>query len=314
MKNMKVLYISSGNKEKNKISSIVYNQAISLKKKGVQIDFYAIKGKGLLGYLQNRTSLKKKIKLGHYDLFHAHYSFSGILAALSNAKPLVVSLMGSEVHQNKKYFLLKFFIWFLWSRTIVKSQRMKQALGIKAIEIIPNGVNLEKFKPMPINDCKAILGWDLSKRNVLFASSPKHPVKNFKLAHNAIKKLTNNDIEIKFLDEIPNHKTPLYFNAADIVLLTSLSEGSPNVIKEAMACNRPIVSTKVGDVAWLLGDQEGHFLSSFCPTDLGLKIKAALDYSQKNQTTNGRNRIIELKLDSHNTANKLLGIYNELIH
>ena len=103
---------------------------------------------------------------------------------------------------------------------------------------------------------------------------------------------------------------PVYLNAADVLLLTSKWEGSPNILKEAMACNCPIVSTDVGDVKWLLGDLEGHYLSSFDAVDFSKKIKQAFIFGKR---TCGRKRIYELGLDSENIADRIITIYNMVI-
>jgi glycosyltransferase involved in cell wall biosynthesis len=102
-------------------------------------------------------------------------------------------------------------------------------------------------------------------------------------------------------------------NAADILLLTSFSEGSPQVIKEAMACNCPIVATDVGDVSWLFGLEPGHFTSSFSPEDVANKIILSLIFSESNKETKGRKRMIYLELDSKSIANKLITIYKYII-
>ena len=113
--------------------------------------------------------------------------------------------------------------------------------------------------------------------------------KNFALTENAVGLLQNRTIELHCMVNIPNEETPLYYNAADIVLLTSLWEGSPNAVKEAMACDRPIVCTNVGDVEWLFGESKGHYLTDFTPADCASQIEKALKFSKDKGRTDGRN-------------------------
>ena len=80
---------------------------------------------------------------------------------------------------------------------------------------------------------------------------------------------------------MPHKEIPVWYNAADVIILSSLWEGSPNVIKEAMACNRPIVTTDVGDIRWLLGNINGHYIASFTPEDFSKKIKQSINFSEK---------------------------------
>ena len=170
-------------------------------------------------------------------------------------------------------------------------------------------MDLSKFSLIDKNEARKKLGLG-NKKYILFAANPARPEKNFKLAEQAVKKLNRNDTELLVVHSQPFDKMKLYFNAADVLLLTSLHEGSPNVIKEALVCNLPIVSTDVGDVKWLLGDLAGCFLTSFDPVDVADKLKKALEF---NSPTNGRQRITELELDSESVAKKIISLYKEIL-
>lgn len=309
---MKVLFVSSGN-SKIGISPIIKNQGESLIKLGADVTFFTIKGKGITGYLKNVLPLKRLLKKNEYDIVHAHYSMSAFVAALAGAKPLVASLMGSDVKSDKYFRLfIHFFSNFFWDKTIVKSQDMKLSLGIKNVEVIPNGVDLKSFKSLNKTDCKSKLGWDITKKQILFAANPNRYEKNYPLAKKAIDGLENSDFELKVLKEVPSNQMVFYYNASDVVILTSKREGSPNVIKEAMACNRPIVATNVGDIKWLLGSTKGCFISSSKINDLENKINQALNFSDKYDEIEGRSRIKMLKLDSGSVAKRLVLIYETI--
>jgi len=310
---IKVLFVSSGN-SLNGLSPIVKNQGESIKLKDVDINYFPIKGKGKIGYLKVILPLRKHLKNNKYDIVHAHYSLSAFVASLAGAKPLVVSLMGSDVKSKSYYrFIIKFFNWFFWSVTIVKSEDMKRSLGIDQSFVVPNGVNFEKFYPMGKQEALGVTKWDKNKRHVLFAADPKRQEKNFILAKEAYESLGIPDADIHVLENIPNELMAFYYNAADVVILTSLWEGSPNVIKEAMACNKPIVSTDVGDVSWLFGDSEGHFLTSYEAKNVAKSIENALEYATAKKTTQGRQRIIDLELDAESIAKRLIGIYSKVL-
>jgi teichuronic acid biosynthesis glycosyltransferase TuaC len=305
---MKVLFVSSGNSS-NGISPIILNQGTSLQNQGASVAYFTIKGKGIIGYFKAILPLRRQLKSNKYDIIHAHYSLSAFVATLSGAKPLVVSLMGSDV-KSKKYFKLfiKLFNKFSWAKMIVKSEDMKLSLGIKEVEIIPNGVDFERFQPIDKIIALKETGWDNTKKHVLFAANPERYVKNFKLAKDAFDLLNRSDIDLHFLNEVPNVQLPFYFNAADVVLLTSLWEGSPNVIKEAMACNRPIVSTDVGDINNLIGKTEGCYISSLDPKDIMIKIKKAVNHKLD---TNGREDVKHLK--SNEISQKIINLYLNVI-
>ena len=309
---MRILFVCSGNSKIFIISPFIKSQAESLTKLGHTIDYYPVKGKGLWGYLSNITKLSKFIKQGDYDIVHSHYSFCGIVSALATEKPVVCSLMGSDVKKSGLWrFIIKYFIMHKWKKTIVKSKDMKLTLGIDKVEVIPNGVDLDIFRPMNKNDCRKELGWDIGKKIILFAADPKRPEKNFSLAKKATETLNIQDVELKVVYPVPHKDIPIYLNATDLLLSTSLWEGSPNIVKEAMACNCPIVSTNVGDVKWLLDGVEGCFITTNDPKDVADKIKKALNFRGK---TKGREKLISLGLDSEHIAKKIIQVYEEVIY
>lgn len=307
---MKILFVSSGNTTGG-ISTIVKSQGKSLEKKDSYVEYFTINSNGFYGYTISIFKLRRYLKDKNPNIIHAHYSLSAFVASLATSKPLVVSLMGSDVKEKKwNNLIIKLFNYIFWDICIVKSDDLKKSLGIKNAIVIPNGVDVEKFTPMDKEEAVLKLGWEFDKKNILFPANPKRKEKNFSLAQKAIKLLGIDNYAFHYLDNVDNNIMPLYFNASDILLLTSLWEGSPNVIKEAMACNCPIVSTEVGDVKWVLGDTEGCYLTSFKPEDMAKKITLALDFAKK---TNGRKRIIELGLDSETVAKNIIEIYKEVL-
>ncbi len=307
---MKVLFISSGNSFEG-ISPIIMNQGDSLTDSGIQLDYYTIQGKGAWGYFKNIPAFRRQLE-NNYSLIHAHYSLSAFVATLAGAKPLVVSLMGSDVRLNYLFrLLIKFFSRYFWRATIVKSIAMKEKLGITNLEVIPNGVDTNRFIPVDKKICQNQLKWKPDITHILFAANPDRLEKNFKLTKAAFEIISENkpNIELHFIKNVPNIQMPLYLNAADVVVLSSLWEGSPNVIKEAMACNRPIVATDVGDIRWLFGNIPGHYISGFSTEEFTNKIKMAIDFSCEHGLTNGRQGILDLGLDSTTVAMKIMEIY-----
>ena len=156
------------------------------------------------------------------------------------------------------------------------------------------------------NECRKKLNLPLDKKIVLFLANPHDPRKNFKLLKDAALKL--NDVEIINPYPIKNEDFPYYLNACDVFVLTSYNEGSPNVIKEAMACNCPIVATDVGDVKEVISGVEGCYLTDFNPSDLAEKISRVLSYGNRTQ---GREHIQHLK--EENIANQIIEIYKGIL-
>ena len=307
---MNILFISSG-RNKGIPSSLIWDQGESIKDAGYSISYFPLKNQGIKGYVRTISKLKQYLHHNHVDLIHAHYGLSAIVATLAWKRPIIVSLMGSDVMEGGlQLFLIKILSRFFWNKTIVKSEELATIVGKNYTKTIPNGVNLSIFQPLGKSLAINKLGLDPGKIYILFPSDPARPEKNFTLAKKAIDELKTNNIELIFLKNINHDSVKYYLNASDLILLTSLREGSPNVIKEAMACNCPIVSTNVGDVKWIIGETEGCYITSFEPEDVAEKIKRALNFGKR---TNGRNRIINIGLDSKSIANRIIEVYIDIL-
>ena len=313
---MKVLFVTGGNSNKFEISPIIEAQANSLRRNNIEIEYFLIQGKGISGYLKNVITLRKFLKKNSFDIIHAHYSFSGVISSLATKKtPILVSFLGSDINRSNvlNKIIIKYNFIFKWKAIIVKSLEMKLKLKSK-IEpyIIPNGVDLNNFQSLDKIKNQIKLDWNTNKFHILFLADPSRPEKNYELLKKSIELINEPNYEIHFLENMKHSEIPIWINASDIVTLSSLWEGSPNVIKESMACNKPIVSTNVGDVEWLFNNLDGHFLSDFSIEDYSNKIKSAIQYAYLNKNTNGRERIIQLELDSDKVAKKIIQIYKSI--
>lgn len=299
---MKVLFVSSGNS--GDISPIVLNQARSLLSADdtLEIDFFLVKGKGLKGYLRHIPALRKQVRAFRPDLIHAHYSLCGMLAALAFTKvPVITSLMGSDVKSSGTMRrIINFCSRRAWKASIVKSGDLDSSLQLRNKHVIPNGVDLSVFRPTDKTTGVPPV--------ILFAADPSRKEKNFSLAEAALEKIEA-PFELRTLVQVPHAEMPAAYSRADIVLLTSLWEGSPNVIKEAMACGLPVVCTDVGDVRTLFGNGKGLYLSSFDPTTLAGKLREAMQYASAAQMSEGRERIMALNIDSESIARRIVALY-----
>lgn len=305
---MKVLFVYRAYGEE-KSNSVIDFQRVSLEKEGVEIENFHITDGGIKGYLKSIKSLKEILRKKHYDVIHAHYVFSGFIAKLASKNPVVCSLMGSDVFQQsfKIQALTKYFYQKRWNATIVKSTEMLQ-LFPKA-KLIPNGVDFRNFKSIDKKIALQKGGFSTEKQNVIFvAQDTSSAVKNLALAQKSIHLLNDDSIELNLISGKSFKELPYYFNAADLLVLTSISEGSPNVIKEAMACNLPIVSTNVGDVKQVLKNTKGTYICSFNPEDVAEKIKLALDFGER---TSGREKISHLS--SEVIAKQIISLYKSVI-
>lgn len=319
---MDVLFISSGNKDKG-LSSIVKSQGESLRKSKINVAYYSITDKGYYGYFKHILLLRKFLKLHKFDILHAHYGLCGIVSFFAKRQEkLIVSFMGDDLIGSPdsfgKYTAISkilscvnvFFARRFYDFNIVKSQQLSDIIGkSKRVSIIPNGVNFTDFKPLSSDMCREKLGLEKNKKYILFASNPDRIEKNYKLAKEAVSLIMKFDTELLTVHNVNRETLNLFYNAADVLLLTSHHEGSPNVIKEAMACNCPIVSVNVGDVKEVIKNVDGCFIALKDASDIAEKLTFALEFMSR---TNGRQQINNL--EDKVIAEKIKFIYNKILN
>jgi len=299
---MKILIVASGNA--GYTSPFVEEQINSLEKLGNQIDLLTIKGKGVFGYLKNFFSLISKLKSDNYNLIHAHYGLSGLLASFQWMVPVIITFHGSDINKTSN-FPLSFIASRLSDENIFVHPAQPRKLKIKHKDnyIIPCGVDLSTFYPIDKFTARNKLGWDLSKKYILFSSHFHNPVKNVDLAHQAIKHCVQ-DIEFIELKGYSKEQVCTLMNGADLLLVTSHSETGPIVVKEAMACNCPIISTDVGDVSVVIDKATLCFVLPHDPIEIAAKINNILKFPKR---SNGRDYIYNY--DLNRVAVKVESVY-----
>lgn len=301
---MRILTVCSYNS--GSVSPFVREQVNSLREMGVIVDYFRIKGKGTLGYLKNLAPLKNKIKEGNYDLVHAHYGLSGLLANLQFTLPVVTTFHGSDVH-----FRFNRFLSYITSRlsslsVLTNKKQVNQLILKRNFKIIACGVDTNLFRPNNKLECRRELGLEDDESLVLFSSAFDNKVKNAELAQQAINKLKN--VSLLELKGFSREEVALLINASDAVLVTSFYETGPLIVKEALACNTPVISTDVGDVKDLIEDLDNCYITSYDPTDIANKVKLVL---KKESKCKGRSAVQEFSLPS--VAKSVKDVYKEVL-
>jgi glycosyltransferase involved in cell wall biosynthesis len=174
---------------------------------------------------------------------------------------------------------------------VVVSRGLRDALPTDVehdmVRIIPCGIDLDRFRPLDRHACCARLGWDPDRFHVLFPANAGNRVKRPDLAEAAVRVAGGDGIpvELHYLRGVANIDVPTWVNASDVLLLTSLHEGSPTVVKEALACTVPVVSVDVGDVAERIADIEGCHLCDADPHHLARGLRAVHEAGQRLRET-----------------------------
>ncbi len=314
-----ILFISSGT-SKFGVVPFIKSQEQSLIDNGVSLDHFLIIEGGIKGYYKSIGKLREQLKTKKYDVIHAHYAYCGWVAVLAfSGIPIVISYMGSDVYGMvdakgnrtlKSYpviFLAKLLQPFV-SKIIVKSENLANYVYLKSkCEIIPNGVDYQKFMSRDKQAIRKKLGLDINKKYVVFLANAADPRKNIALVEEAIIKSNEPDWEILNPYPIAPDEIPQYINAGDVLVLTSYLEGSPNVIKEGMASSIPIVATDVGDVVDIIGITDGCYVTDFDADDMAKKLKLAIGHGE----TTGRKDIEYLEINT--VAKRIIELYEELV-
>jgi teichuronic acid biosynthesis glycosyltransferase TuaC len=301
-------------------------------------------------YFRAIWDVTKLLKEETFELVHTHHSYCNYILFIAmriarKSLPVVTTFHESEVwlakeetfkqslqytqQINSKNLYLSIF-QYLRKNIFLKMMALRWVDAIIAVDKnmvknfmsniknpliyeIPCGVDIEVFKPMAREECRSILSLPQNKCIIIFPSNPERPAKGFNLFQDAIQLLDRNIkimLHVISAGNIPHEKMPFYYNASDVVVHPSLYEASPTAIKEAMACNIPIVASKAGDTQKILGNLPGHFLCDLNPQDIADKIKYSIDFGKR---TEARSRIIEEGLDLVSTSKKIKKVYQEVI-
>jgi teichuronic acid biosynthesis glycosyltransferase TuaC len=301
----------------------VKREVEALRDLGVDVDVMVVEGwKSRREYLRAIPKLKRALGARRYDIVHAYYGLMAVIANRQKEVPFVVTFCGDDAlgrrRANGKVTLFSKILVSASmkaardaSAVLVKTDQMKELFpGRPPVKVIPSGVDFRIFRPLDrVESCRA-LGLDENRHKILFLGDTSLPVKNFPLAEEVVNRLKERgmDVEIFTLSNVSEESVSLHMNACDALLITSFSEGSPNIAVESMACNLPIVSVEVGDVANLIGGDPGCRVA---PRDVEPLAGALGDVLTKRRRTNGSKSVADLDLSR--VALRILDVYRSVV-
>ena len=303
--------------------SFIKSQIDSIRNEGIDVEMIHIDAKkNRFNYMKGWYRIFKKSWDSGIDLIHAHYGFSGMVSRLQFRLPVLVSYCGGDVLGNPTptgkirlfdKLILPFgrLLSLVIPAAIVKSDEMKNKLPKKSnVTVIPNGVNFDQFKPMQQFEARKLVGFKDNMKYILFPANPTWIRKCFPVARDAVEllKKQENNVELVVIHSQSQDIIPAYMNACDAMVLTSYWEGSPNVIKEAMACNLPIVTVDVGDVKKIISGCDGCYVAQRNAEDVAAKLEKTL---KRRKRTNGRECIDHLEVQR--VAKSIIQLYKNII-
>lgn len=291
--------------------TFVEEQVEDLRAEGVEVDVLFVNGRASrLNYLWGPWRMWRTLKKKDYDLIHCHYIFSGLIGRLQRGRPVVLTHHGLEVFHIPWVSLIVRLTHRWFDGVIVVSEFQRTFLADPGVHLIPCGVDLERFKPLPGSEARLRLGLPRNSKLVLWAGESWRREKQFHMAQECMTILqkTVPEAELLLLTGKPHGEVPLYMSACDVLLLTSSAEGSPMVVKEAMACNLPVVSTDVGDVRKVTSGVEGCILTGQSAAELAQALVKVLSRGGR---TEGRNKMA--KFSSKETTRRIREVYRDLV-
>ena len=310
----------------------VTEQGESLRALGCEVEYFLVKG----NYLRAVKALKRKIHECQPDIVHAHFGLSAITAELQSLVPVVTTFHNGETlnwHVN--------FLTSLFSRrakhVVYVAQHIYDLVYFKAKKhsIIPCGVNMDDCHIIDQIAARQQLGFEDGVKYILFGGGFDNLRKNYAILRDAVERIEQapwvpveggercGNIVCLEMKGLSRAECVLRMNACDLFALPSHSEGSPQALKEAMACNCPILATDIADVKTLLGDRPGHYIlrnprktherwdaDEKSLDEMTELLQEALQFTGR---TNGRDRILEMGLSNEQVAKRLIAIYQSLV-
>ena len=301
----------------------IKSQVDSLVAAGVDSTLYEIEGwRSTAEYLKAMARIPRLARELDVDLVHAHYGYSGA-AAMGVHVPLVVSFCGDDLLARPvgdgSYTLKSRALIHLSRRAahradacIVKSEEMRRVIAeVPGVQVIPNGVNVSHVKPISQREARQALGWRADGKVLLFAANKDEPRKNFPLAAAVERRLKaqGQDVRLEYLFGKPHSTIITAMSAADVLLLPSFHEGSPNAVKEAMAVNLPVVAAPCGDCPELLRNVHP---SEVAQRDEESFTAATARVLARNSRSNGR-EVIEASLTLEKVAQRVIAVYERAL-
>jgi glycosyltransferase involved in cell wall biosynthesis len=302
--------------------SFVKAQVECLRGAGVDVEVLVLGGRWRkLIYPKGVFQLWRRLLKGGIDVVHAHYSYVGFVGRCQWLKPLVITYHGSDLLGardqsgaltpiNKVVIPAGRFLARFADAVIVQSKQMAALVAKANAHIIPHEIDFETFQQTERNEARAILGLYLSKKYLLFAAKPENGVKNFALASAAFESLRQEDpdVELLVVHKETQPRLALYMSAADALVFPSFSEGSPNVVKQAMACNLPIVATDVGDIREVISGTRLCAIADFTVESVAGELRAIL--ATRGGRSDGRKRVARFSCDV--VGQQLIDLYSDV--
>lgn len=279
---------------------------------GVEVEVLAFDGRTRKqAYAEAGLKLRRVLRSRRFDLVHAHYGLTGVLAVGQRRVPVVVTFHGSDTGDPR----VRWQAWPSWfvarlATPIFVSQDGARRLGRPGAAVIPAGVDLEVFRSRPRAEARASLGWSERGRYILLPGARGTPRKGAPLFDAVVGEVRRrvSDITPVSLEGFSRKEVVDVMNAVDVTLMTSEFEGSPVATKESLACMTPVVSVPVGDLPELLAGLPGCAVRPREPVALADAVLRAFERGDDPLLRQRAER-----LSRHRVAKRTIALYGSVL-
>jgi len=241
----------------------VRDQVEALRRRGdVEVELFTFPP-GTPNYLRAARDLRRRYRGQRFDVVHAHFGLTAWPALLARLGPVVVTLHGNDLlHPRSRPVTRAALPLTALPATVSRafSENLPGAGHSRRVAVLPCGVDLTRFRPIPRAEARARLGLPRDEPVLLFPHEPSRPLKRFERARELA-----GDVRLLTLGGIDPSEVPYWINAANAVLVPSQDEGMGLAVIEASACDVPALGTPVGIHAVALAGIEGSLCA---PWDL----------------------------------------------
>jgi teichuronic acid biosynthesis glycosyltransferase TuaC len=235
----------------------VRDQVEALRRRGdVEIELFAF-APGLGGYPRAARELRRRFRGQRFDVVHAHFGLTAWPAVAARLGPVVVTLHGNDLFHPRSNRITRAILPLTALPVAVSREFSGQLRGAgttRRVAVLPVGIDLERFRPIPRREARERLGLDPDGPYLLFPHDPARPLKRFDRAREAA-----GDTPLLTMGRVPPAEVPLWINAANAVLVPSQAEGFGLSVIEALACGVPAFGTPVGIHPVALSGVDGAF-------------------------------------------------------
>jgi glycosyltransferase involved in cell wall biosynthesis len=311
-----------GKKEYSFSGIFVERQVESLSQAGVEVASFDIGNSyAFRDIFLKWRALRRMVRMFEPNVVHARYGTLVALLSVFSGPPAIITFCGSDLNPNPAVSFLRRCLGMVMSnvaalrarRVICVSEQLRRALWWRksVALVVPDGIDLELFSPGSQKEARTQLGWHHTHPVVLFNAGADGGVKKgLDLVKAAMKvaRLQVPDAKLFTVSTVKPDLMPLYYRAADALVLASRYEGSPNVVKEALACNLPVVSTPVGDVPERLVGVDPSAIVPFDHSEIGKAIAKILTLRSR---SNGRGHVLDIS--NQRVAERIVSIYRSIL-